>query len=312
MPHAIFSVKNRLIKELVGVMLLASPLIVYGSFHISRPALTDSQSVLFSGISYRHLVDRSLPRPVSIHIVEIDLKTSGIEVFVTPFSSKRYASGTRSRSPYQIQARTTSEFLEEFDLQLAINGNFFYPFREKTPWDYYPQSGDGVNLVGLAISNGQTYSKKQAKYPALCFSAQQIARIVDNGDCPLGTVQAIAGNQILINRGSPVTTFSNNFFYNQPYPRTVAATNSAGDKLWLFIIDGKQPFYSEGVTIPELTQIVSLPGIDRAVNLDGGGSTTLAVASPTGARLLNSPIQNKLPMQERPIANHLGFRAARK
>jgi exopolysaccharide biosynthesis protein len=218
----------------------------------------------------------------------------------------------RSQPPYQIQARTTSEFLEEFDLQLAINGNFFYPFREKTPWDYYPQSKDGVNLVGLAISNGQTYSKKQVKYPALCFSTGKRAKIVDNGDCPLGTVQAIAGNQILVDRGSPVATFSNSSFYSQPYPRTVAATNRAGDKLWLFIIDGKQPFYSEGVTIPELARIVSLPEIDRAVNLDGGGSTTLATDSPTGARLLNSPIQNKLPMQERPIANHLGFRASKK
>ncbi|PSB02473.1 hypothetical protein C7B64_13080 [Merismopedia glauca CCAP 1448/3] len=276
---------------------------VYGSFHFSRPALTNTQSRLFQGVSYRHLVNQSFPRPVSIHIVEIKLKAPGIKIVVTPSPGKR--------SPHEIQARTTSEFLQEFNLQLAINANFFYPFREKTPWDYYPKTVDGVNLVGLAISNKQIYSQSQPKFPALCFSPENKAQIVDNGQCPSGTVEAIAGNQILIDRGRPVTAFSSASFYNQPYPRTAVATNRSGDKLWLFVVDGKQPFYSEGVTIPELTQILLQPGIDRAVNLDGGGSTTLAVATPTGSRLLNSPIQNKLPMQERPIGNHLGFRALR-
>jgi hypothetical protein len=296
---------NRLpMGEVVAVILLGSPLIVYGNFHLSRPTAIARQEVLFPGITYKHSVKKSFSRPVSIHIVEIDLKHRGIEVFVTPPSIEQSAD--------LIQARTTSEFLREFDLQLAINANFFYPFREKTPWDYYPKSGDGVNVVGLAIGNGQSYGKSNPDFPALCFSATNKAQIVERSHCPSGTVEAIAGSQIIVDRNRPSIKFADTSFSRQPYPRTAVATNVAGDKLWLFIIDGKQPFYSEGVTLAELAQIVLQPGVYRALNLDGGGSTTLAIATPTGARSLNSPIQNKLPMQERPVANHLGFRALQK
>ncbi|MBD2020680.1 phosphodiester glycosidase family protein, partial [Leptolyngbya sp. FACHB-36] len=51
-------------------------------------------------------------------------------------------------------------------------------------------------------------------------------------------------------------------------------------------------------------------GADKAVNLDGGGSTTIVVSSPTGPYALNAPIHTKIPLRERPVANHLGFYAA--
>lgn len=131
--------KAQFIREILGVILLASPLLLYAKFHLSCPSISNSQKVLFPGGIYKHYIDRSIPRPVSIHIVEIDLKTPGIEAVVTPPQG--------GKPPDEIKARTTSEFLTEFNLQIAINANFFYPFREKTPWDYYPKSGAGVNLA---------------------------------------------------------------------------------------------------------------------------------------------------------------------
>ena len=44
-----------------------------------------------------------------------------------------------------------------------------------------------------------------------------------------------------------------------------------------------------------------------AINLDGGGSTAMAIATPAGPRVLNSPIHTGLPLRERPVANHLGI-----
>ena len=47
---------------------------------------------------------------------------------------------------------TTSEFVEEFGVQLAINGSFFEPFRVgNLLWDYYPHSNDPVDIIGMAI-----------------------------------------------------------------------------------------------------------------------------------------------------------------
>ncbi|MCY7275812.1 MAG: phosphodiester glycosidase family protein [Phormidesmis sp. CAN_BIN44] len=67
-----------------------------------------------------------------------------------------------------------------------------------------------------------------------------------------------------------------------------------------------------GWSIVEVTEFVRQLGVDAALNLDGGRSVTLAVSTPSGTKLLNSPIQNKIPMNERPIANHLGFYAKEK
>jgi exopolysaccharide biosynthesis protein len=78
----------------------------------------------------------------------------------------------------------------------------------------------------------------------------------------------------------------------------------------LVVVDGKQPIYSEGVTLVELAQIFAKLGADRAINMDGGGSTTLVMATNNGVKVLNAPMQAKLPMQERPVANQIGFYAS--
>jgi exopolysaccharide biosynthesis protein len=57
----------------------------------------------------------------------------------------------------------------------------------------------------------------------------------------------------------------------------------------------------------ELSRIFAKLGVDKAINLDGGGSTTLVVDTGNGATVLNAPIHAKLPMNERPVANQIGF-----
>ncbi|EDN65373.1 conserved hypothetical protein [Beggiatoa sp. PS] len=49
-------------------------------------------------------------------------------------------------------------------------------------------------------------------------------------------------------------------------------------------------------------------GADMALNLDGGGSSTLVMAEPTGKPvLLNMPIHGRIQGKERLIGNHLGI-----
>ncbi len=274
--------------------LLLMPIIAYGIPHFLRPDRTAETRSLFQGIDYRREA-RSLPRPVMIHIVTIDLTAPEVRAFVTP--------GAVSNDT-EVNARITSKFLSEFGLKLAINANFFYRFHEETPWDYFPHVGDRVNNIGQVTSDGQTYSAPEPGWAAVCFASQR-AQIVDS-TCPAETVQAVAGNEVLIRAGKPVARSEES---DKPYPRSVVAIDASGQKLWLIVVDGKQRLYSEGMTIAELTELVQQLGADSALNLDGGGSVTLAVATPSGTKILNSPIQNKIPMNERPIASHLGFYA---
>jgi hypothetical protein len=77
---------------------------------------------------------------------------------------------------------------------------------------------------------------------------------------------------------------------------------------WMVVVDGRQPFWSHGATLQELAGIFRRLGAADAINLDGGGSTTMAVAGPAGARVVNSPVHTGIPGRERPVANHLGVR----
>jgi exopolysaccharide biosynthesis protein len=264
-----------------------------------RPNQVISQRTLFSGITYQREFHRA-PQPYWLHIVRVDLTAPGLRTFVTP--------GAPGRDNREISARTTSEFLREFGLQLAVNGSYFFPIVERNPWDYYPHSGDRISIVGQVISNGVTYSSAEPDWATICFFTAR-AEIHASGRCPRGTQQAIAGSTILVAASKPVPLTQSHFADNRPYPRTVVALDQPGKTLWLVLVDGKQPGYSMGVTIAELVAILQQLGVYTALALDGGGSTTLVMATASGAKTLNAPIQTHVPMRQRPIATHLGFYA---
>lgn len=118
----------------------------------------------------------------------------------------------------------------------------------------------------------------------------------------------IAGNTVFLRQG--VAELPAN---DDRHPRTAVALDRAGRTLLLIVVDGRQPNYSEGVTLAELAAIVIEYGGDTALNLDGGGSSTMVMEGESGEPLvLSSPIDNRIPGRERPVANHLGIYARRR
>ncbi|MGL5804353.1 MAG: phosphodiester glycosidase family protein [Xenococcaceae cyanobacterium] len=287
-----------LIAAITGVLIL--PIVSVGRLYFDRPPQTNALRSLFQGIDYQRII-KSIPRPIVIHIVAIDLQAPGIKVLVTP--------GKQTADNTELNARTTSAFAREFNLQLAVNGGFFSPFKENTPWNYQPRSGERVNVLGQAISDGLIYSPAEENkiWPVICFRENRTAQINTTGKCPQRTLQGVAGNQMLIDRSK--VTNANPEDSKKAYPRTAVGIDRTGKKLWLVVIDGKQPMYSEGVTIGELTQIFQDLNVYSALNLDGGGSTTLVTETASEIQPLNAPIHTKIPMRSRPIANHIGFYA---
>lgn len=68
------------------------------------------------------------------------------------------------------------------------------------------------------------------------------------------------------------------------HPRTVIGT--AGDgTIWMIVADGRQPQLSVGINFVELQALGRRIGLTHALNLDGGGSTTLWVQG----EIVNSP-----------------------
>ncbi|WP_419999784.1 phosphodiester glycosidase family protein [Streptomyces boninensis] len=85
--------------------------------------------------------------------------------------------------------------------------------------------------------------------------------------------------------------------------RTSAGIGDAGHRLYLLALDGNAET-SAGLTIAELADMMGELGATDAVNLDGGGSSTLAVRDPGAATVT---VKNRPPGSfERPVPNGIG------
>lgn len=284
------------------LLLLLLPLLVtsiaFGIWYVTRtpPPPVDRQ-LLFPGIWYSREI-RQFPVAQVIHIVEIDLKTPGLRFRVTPADD---------RTDYTYSARTASEFLVEHNLALAINGDYFQPSHDKYLLDYYPHRGDGVDIHGYTMSDGHLVSKGYAPennvYRSLYISAENQASFR-----PLANAyNVISGNIDIVNDGHILPRLYTLPVYLERQPRTAVALTKDESTLMIIIVDGRQPRYSEGASMIELAAIVIAHGGYTALNLDGGGSSTLVMRDADGQPdILNSPIHNRIPGRERPVANHLG------
>jgi hypothetical protein len=283
----------------LGLLALAG---TYGTLLVRRPARVNVERPLFEGIHYQRQA-RDQPRPLVFHIVTIDLTTPGIELVVTPPRSRH--------ADWETTAQTTAAALRQHQFQLAINGSFFFPYREKHPLNVYPRAGDDVNVVGLAMADGQTYSAAEPDWLAFCIlenSDHAKVEVRSQSDCPPGTQHALAGRELIV-KDNQALEMPADGDHDRFFPRTVIATDRQRQTLWLVLVDGRQPDYSEGMTLPEMSQFLIGLGADRALNLDGGGSTTLVMQQNQGVRTLNAPIHTNVPLRQRPIANHIGIYA---
>ena len=185
-------------------------------------------------------------------------------------------------------------------MQVAINGDGFSPWWSRGVADYYPHEGDPVAPRGTAASRGKLYWTSQAAVPTLYISS----RTTFSFDAPAKPFNAIAGETLLVSGGNLLPDLDNSV----TQPRSAVGYSRNGRYLYLVVVDGRQPFYSEGMTVKELADLMLSLGADYAMNLDGGGSSTLVVRDSRGqVRVLNSPIDNYIPGRERPVANHLGI-----
>lgn len=283
---------------IIGAVLLAAGYGVWYFFRPQPPAIYGQ--TLFEGITYTRIVNRE-PRPHIVHLVEIDLTAPGLGFLVTPGDN---AGG------FDYIARTTSEFLTEFGVQLAINGDFFDTRRafddDTSPQEIELTAGTGVNARGFAASRGQIVTQgytNSSRSATLYLSADNRASI----NVPIGAVYNAISGHILVSEGRYIQAWRDGANMLAPQPRTAVGINARGDRLFLVVVDGRQPNYSDGVTMEELADILIAVGAYNAINLDGGGSATLVIADANNQPVvLNSPIHSRIPGNQRPSANHLG------
>ncbi len=110
--------------------------------------------------------------------------------------------------------------------------------------------------------------------------------------------EAVGGLPRIIRDGQTSIEEGSVGFENVRHPRTGVGFSQDSTKLFLFTVDGRQPGYSDGMTLYEMADFLKPLGVYQAVNLDGGGSTTMVVRN----QVVNRPSD---PTGERLVANSL-------
>ena len=235
------------------------------------------------------------------HILRVDLSDPDVRLFPTPPHTNYVANVS------ETAGRTVSQFVKAYGVQAAVNANFF------SPQDYYLPEGTAMRLDGLSISAGFPVSPaNSAEAACVLFGVNRTARIVHT-NWPAGptngVLHAVAGDYPLVVGGVNVgRRYLGTGFIHAVQPRTVYGVSRDGTKLFLMCIDGRQPGYSDGAYDFESAAWMLLAGAHDAVNMDGGGSSTLVVQDSVGQpQRLNASSAVADSGKERTVGSHFGI-----
>jgi len=156
------------------------------------------------------------------------------------------------------------------------------PNAGKTP---IPKDGAVLSFGGTVLPTGlETLDRDQA----VSLETQFQTRLgTPATDWALAN-DIVGGAGLLIRNGQVLTDWTDEQlragFNTERHPRTMIGT-SRGGIIWLVTVDGRNPDISVGMTFSELQKLAAGLNLENALNLDGGGSTTMVV----GGTIVNHP-----------------------
>ena len=197
-----------------------------------------------------------------------------------------------------LSTRVTG-FVRDYRLLAGINALPFDPVSAG--------EGEARTNVGLVVSDGKVTSPPHPGFDALVFFDDGRAAILSQSGIDLtGVVNAVGGFRKVLEDGRPVYRV---LYAQSRHPRSAAGISGCGGYLYLLAVDGRRR-RSAGATEKETALLLAALGAAEGLNLDGGGSTALAVSLPDGSvRLLNTPVHRVIPGRERAVAGSIGVAA---
>ena len=235
--------------------------------------------------------------PTRLFVAEVDLKNPRLHLRVSPGGADPDGPGkwqTTLMQPTKIAAR------EKFDF--VVNGDFF---KARGVND-----GEGTNAAfradqwalvdGPAVTDGKIWAVSTNARPCLVVHANHLVTIESLTQPASDDWEVIAGNTLLVKDGAIVPHQT-----KVRHPRTVVGLDATGNKLTILVVDGRKPGVAVGMSYDELAAEMLRLGCTQALNLDGGGSSVMAVraAGKDKIEILNEPTDGR----ERAVANVLGI-----
>lgn len=155
------------------------------------------------------------------------------------------------------------------------------------------------DLQGLSVPMGVLYVDGKPYQDFYHENAENVFYVTRNGhvkierydqfESELKKVKhAVGAWHTLVWDGQPATV-PDDILGQGFHPRTFIGLTRDCNTAYVFVVDGRQPGWSEGLQMQDMIDICLATGCDRAVNLDGGGSTTLVARNPEGFVVMNRP-----------------------
>lgn len=261
----------------------------------AEPKIEVSWTPILRGVEEARF-EANIPYPIVGHALRIDTTAPGISFVTTP------PIDVAASPDQEVRSQTASSFFAEQDVEIAVNASTFGPVVQ--------EEGLPQDIHGLQVSAGQLVSGADA-FPAFAVTADQRPFFIEAHATDGRAVQAVAGYAAILKDGQIVR---DDPAHRRPapgqHPRTAFGLDPEQRTLYLLVVDGRQPGYSEGVQLDTLAHLLRELGASDGLNMDGGGSTALVVRDADGsARVVNRPIHRGVPGTQRPNGNHLGIHA---
>ena len=191
---------------------------------------------------------------------------------------------------YEPRRTATSEIARKHGALAAINGSFF-DMDLHHPVCYLRI--DSVE-VGVNTPGSDTINRKYYQYGAIVLDHDSLflvktesARLWER-NLPYRNI--MTSGPLLLKEGQREQYRTDRTFVTNRHPRTAVGIRPDGTIL-LFTVDGRIK-ESAGMSLDELTKTLLWLGCTEAINLDGGGSTTLYVRDYPHGGIVNCPVDN--------------------
>lgn len=244
-----------------------------------------------------------------VHFLRVDLTDPDIRLLASPRRTNWVANGS------ETYAYTITNFVKVNGVQVAINANQF------SPSSYFQAEGIACNANGMVFSQGKMVS------PAVTSGSEDFATFYfTSNNVPTyyptnlpaaptnGVYTALSGvYNILYNGVNIGSNYTVHTGIHDLEPRTAYGLSQNKRYLFLLTIDGRQPGYSDGAYDWETAEWLKLAGAWEGANMDGGGSTCMAMMDTAGNAIpLNrdSASLTAPGFRERTVGAHLGIYAA--
>lgn len=192
--------------------------------------------------------------------------------------------------PNVTRLDTVLSIAERYEFELAVNASFFAApaFKEVGEKKIRYFVGNPGYPVGWLVTDGKVLTKP-AKAGMATMVVQEGGRVdmaSSFEQMPDGVRDAVSGNVMILDAGQIVHKPG-----GDRHPRTVVGMDAESKTLFLMVIDGRREGWSRGASYAELGQLMLEAGAVKAINLDGGGSTTMVMRDPNTdvMSILNRP-----------------------